>query len=176
MHAVTHNTSQSKTMLYSALIQSNTSFQTFHGLPMFEGMSRHHAMTLFSCMKEETFQEHEVIYSAGTETVGKMYLIMHGRVRIADTSGHHYGTLQHGDVFGLFSFLDDSRQHSATVQAASELTVLTMERSLFNLIDAEDPKLAQHMMRFMFRLLSQKALKMETEYANMHQFALGRKV
>ncbi len=176
MNAIVQQAPQGKAMLYSALIQSNTSFQTFYRSPMLEGMSHHQAMALFSCMKEETFHEHEVIYSAGTETAGKMYLIMHGRVRIADTSGHHYGALGQGDVFGLFSFLDDSRQHSATIQAESELTVLTIERGLFDLINLEDPKLGQHLMRFMFRLLSEKALKMETEYANMHQFALGRKV
>jgi hypothetical protein len=51
-----------------------------------------------------------------------------------------------------------------------------LERSYFNLIQLEDPKLAQHLMHFMFRLLSDKALKMETEYAHIHQYALGRKV
>ncbi|MDQ6990972.1 MAG: cyclic nucleotide-binding domain-containing protein [Mariprofundaceae bacterium] len=166
----------SKSILYNALIQSNSQFHAFKSLPIVKDMKQDHAMMLFSSMKEERFHIHDTIYSAATETSGKMYLILDGHVNVADASGHHYGRLGSGSVFGLFSFLDDKRTHSATVQAESQVTVLTLERSYFNLIGLEDPKLAQHLMQFMFRLLSEQALKMETEYANIHQYALGRKV
>jgi len=165
-----------KNVLYNALIQSNSLFTTFQQLSMVKGLSEEHAMMLFSCMKEERFYEHDIIYTADTETLGKMYLILNGYVGVADASGHHYGRLGTGNVFGLFSFLDDKRTHSATIQAEHDVTVLTLERSYFDLIHLEDPKLAQQVMRFMFRLLSDKALKMETEYAHIHQYALGRKV
>jgi len=166
----------SKSILYNALIQSNSQFHAFQALPMVKDMNQDHAMMLFSSMQEKRFYENDVIYTAGTETSGKMYLILDGYVNVADVSGHHYGRLGLGSVFGLFSFLDDKRTHSATIQAESQVTVLTLERSYFDLIGLEDPKLAQHLMQFMFRLLSDKALKMETEYAHIHQYALGRKV
>jgi len=165
-----------KSVLYNALIQSNSQFHHFQTLPMVKDMPKEHAMMLFSSMKEERFYENDIIYSADTETSGKMYLILNGTVNVADVSGHHYGRLSVGNVFGLFSFLDDKRTHSATIQAENDVTALTLERSYFDLINIEDPKLAQHLMRFMFRLLSDKALKMETEYAHIHQYALGRKV
>ncbi|MDQ6953404.1 MAG: cyclic nucleotide-binding domain-containing protein [Mariprofundaceae bacterium] len=165
-----------KSVLYNALIQSNSQFTTFQQLPMVKDMPQEHAMMLFSSMKEECFYENDIIYTADTETTGKMYLILDGYVNVADMSGHHYGRLGTGCVFGLFSFLDDKRAHSATIQAETGVTVLTLERSYFDLINLEDPKLAQHLMRFMFGLLSEKALKMETEYAHIHQYALGRKV
>jgi len=166
----------SKNILYNALIQANSQFHAFQALPMVKDMSHEHAMMLFSSMNEERFHENDVIYTAGTETSAKMYLILDGYVNVADVSGHHYGRLGLGSVFGLFSFLDDKRTHSATIQVESQLTILTLERSYFDLIGLEDPKLAQHLMQFMFRLLSAQALKMETEYAHIHQYALGRKV
>jgi len=165
-----------KHALYNALIRSNSQFHYFQSLPMVKDMPQEHAMMLFSSMKEERFYENDIIYTADTETSGKMYLILHGHVLVADASGHQYGRLRAGDVFGLFSFLDDKRSHSATIQAEGDVIVLTLERSYFDLIQLEDPQLAQHLMYFMFRLLSKKALKMETEYAHMHQYALGRKV
>jgi len=172
---VTESTTQrpAKELLFNALIQSNSQFQLFQTLPMVQGMTESHAMTIFSSMEEERFEEGDIIYSAGTKTSGKMYLILSGKVTVADINGHDYTKLGAGDVFGLFSFLDEKRNHSATIQAADSLIVLTLERNYFNLIRLEDPKLAQHVMYFMFRLLSEKALKMETEYAHMHQFALG---
>jgi len=176
MNAKRIPTSNAKHILYNALIQSNSQFNHFKTLSMVKEMPTEHAMMLFSSMKEERFYEREVIYTATTETSGKMYLILSGNVSVADASGHRYGRLGQGNVFGLFSFLDDKRSHSATIQADDDVIVLTLERSYFDLIQLEDPALAQHLMHFMFCLLSDKALKMETEYAHIHQYALGRKV
>ncbi|MDX8407933.1 MAG: Crp/Fnr family transcriptional regulator, partial [Mariprofundaceae bacterium] len=77
---------------------------------------------------------------------------------------------------GLFSFLDEERLHSATVRAETELVILGINRCYFNVITLEDPTLGNQMLRFMFRLLSRMSLKLESEYAAMHEFALaGRK-
>jgi len=168
-----------KEVLLEALMSSMTSnvyFETFRKIPLIQEMSDEHAVLLFSCMKEKCFAAGEVIYHAGTAAEGEMYLILDGKVGVEDESGYRYDNLRAGDVFGLFSFLDDKRNHSATIQAEKDTVVLSLERSYFDLIALEEPRLGQQLMYFMFRLLSEKALKVEVEYAHMHQFALGRKV
>ncbi|MDQ6967602.1 MAG: cyclic nucleotide-binding domain-containing protein [Mariprofundaceae bacterium] len=168
-----------KEVLLEALMSSMTSnvyFETFRNIPLIKEMTEEHAILLFSCMKEKRFEAGEVVYHAGTPAEGEMYLILDGKVGVEDESGHRYGDLRVGGVFGLFTFLDDKRNHSATVQAEKDTVVLSLERNYFDLIALEEPKLGQQLMYFMFRLLSEKALKVEVEYAHMHQFALGRKV
>ena len=165
-----------KENLWGAMIASNSRFKIFQNLPLVKNMTREHAMLLFSCLKEVQFKAGEIVYRAASLAEGEMYLILEGKVAVKDESEYRYASLKSGDVFGLFSFLDEERRHSATIQAEKDTVVLTLERSYFDLLTLEDPSLGQHLMHFMFRLLSEKALKMEVEYAHMHQFALGRKV
>jgi len=165
-----------KEMMVESMIESNVDFQTMLKLPLLKALAHKDAMVLFSCMTKAEFDDHEVIYSAGEASIGKMYLILDGKVTVANESGYKYGSLRAGDVFGLFSFLDDSRKHSATLTVERKATVLTIERSYFDLITLEDPKLGHKLMRFMFVLLSKKASELEGEYANMHNFAFGGKV
>ncbi len=168
-----------KVVLLEALMSSMTSnvyFEAFKNIPLIREMSDEHAVLLFACMKEKRFEAGEVVYRAGTEAEGEMYLILDGKVGVEDESGYRYDNLRVGGVFGLFTFLDGQRNHSATIQAEKDTVVLSLERSYFDLIALEEPKLGQQLMYFMFRLLSEKALKVEVEYAHMHQFALGRKV
>jgi len=170
------NVQSDKQVLLSALINSNGSFKIFSELPLVNQMTEEHAKIIFTCMKEKHYQEGDVIYRAEEEADGEMYLILDGKVGVEGQNGYHYANLRAGDVFGLFSFLDDKRDHSATIRAEKDTTVLVLERNYFDLVALEDPKLGQYLMYFMFRLLSKKALKMEIEYAHMHEFALGRKV
>lgn len=171
--------STEKVLLLEAMMSSETSdasFEAFRNIPMIKEMPEDHARFLFACMRRKHFATGEVIYQAGTDAVGEMYLILDGKVGVRDASGYRYDNLRAGSVFGLFSFLDEQRKHSATIQAEKDTVVLSLERSYFDLIALEEPKLGHQLLYFMFRLLSEKALKVEVEYAHMHQFALGRKV
>ena len=87
-----------------------------------------------------------------------------------------YIRLGKADLFGLFSFLDEGRLHSATLRAESEVVLLTIDRSHFDLITLEDARLGNLLLRFMFRLLSNMSLKLESEYAAMHHYVTGRRV
>lgn len=131
---------------------------------------------MFSCMHERSFAAGEVIYEAGTASDQEMFLIVRGSVSASDRSGHKYDLLGPGDVFGLFSFLDEDRLHSATLRAEEGLVTLSLERTYFDLITLEDPALGYQLLTFMFRLLSKMALKQEYEYAAMHEYALGRRI
>lgn len=163
-------------VIYTSIIESSSDFRAFNTLPLVAALDAQAAMMIFSCMTRKVFAEGEMIYEAGSCSVSQMYLILDGKVSVTSESGHAYSKLKQGDVFGLFSFLDENRQHSVTIQVEQELTVLTLDRAYFDLICIEQPTLGHQLMRFMFQLLSEKALKFEVEYAHMHNFAFGGKV
>ncbi|HXH65338.1 MAG TPA: cyclic nucleotide-binding domain-containing protein [Mariprofundaceae bacterium] len=161
---------------FEAAVAANPHYMRFRSLPVGQELDGLEAMLLFSCFVERHIPAGTEIYGADTESDGTMYLILNGSVEVADRNGHIYESLQAGDVFGLFTFLDSNRLHSATITASRELTVLTLERSYFDLVMLEDPALGYQLLRFMFRLLSRQALRLETEYAAMHGYATARRV
>jgi len=160
---------------FEAAVAADQDFIKFRGMPIVNSMRTQDAMLMFSCMNVKTYRAGEVIYKAGTFSESEMSLMIEGKVSACDHSGHHYITLNAGDVFGLFSFLDEERLHSATLKAEREVRVLAIDRPYFNVITLEDPALGNQLLRFMFRLLSKMALQLEHEYAAMHEYALGRK-
>ena len=165
-----------KGMMFESLIKSSADFKTFYQQPLVSDLTDKQAMLLFSCMTKKEFKAGDVVYQAGSSSEGEMYFLLEGKVNIKNESGYKYSSLRQGDVFGLFSFLDEKRSHSATISVERDIVVLTLERSYFDLIALEEPKLGNQLMRFMFSLLSKKALELEVEYAHMHNFAFGGKV
>ena len=161
---------------YEAAIVADQDFVKFRGMPIVSTMSTEDAMLMFSCLNARTYSEGETIYEAGTVSKNKISLIIEGKVSASDRSGHQFIHLQAGDVFGLFSFLDEERLHSATLKVEKDVKVLTIDRPYFNLITLESPELGNQLLRFMFRLLSKMALQLEHEYAAIHGYALGRKI
>jgi len=159
---------------YEAVIAADRNFAAFRSMPIVNQLSLQEAMQMFSCMNERRFACGETIYEAGTASSQEMYMIIKGKASASDRSGYKYDLLTAGDVFGLFSFLDEDRLHSATLKAEDELVVLSIDRAYFDLITLEDPALGYQLLKFMFRLLSKMALKQEHEYAAMHGYAFGR--
>jgi len=161
---------------FEATVAANPHFMRFRSLPIGQELGGTEAMLLFSCFIERQVPAGTVLYEVDTESDSTIYLILNGSVEVADRNGHVYELLHAGDVFGLFTFLDSDRLHSATITAVDDLTVLALERSYFDLVTIEDPALGSQLLRFMFRLLSRQALRLETEYAAMHGYATGRRV
>jgi len=163
---------QSGTAALVASISANPWFARFRGMPVGQELEVTDAMTLFSCFEEQHINTGEILYEAGTQSERTMYILLSGSVSVRDTSGNIYSTLRPGDVFGLFSFLED-RPHSATVTAQGSLVALTLKRAYFDLITLEDPVLGHQLLYFMFRLLSRMSLNLEVEYAALRDYALG---
>jgi CRP-like cAMP-binding protein len=161
---------------FEAAVSANPYFMRFRSLPMGQELDGREAMLLFSCFIERHVPAKTEIYRAATESDNTIHIILEGRASAADRNGHVYELLQAGEVFGLFSFLDSDRLHSATITAVEDLTLLTLERSYFDVVMLEDPALGYQMLRFMFGLLTHKALRLETEYAAMHGYAMSRRV
>lgn len=154
---------------FVASVAANPLFMRFRALPIGRELPVNDAMALFSCFEEESFRKGDDIYSAGSISERTVYLILQGSVSVRDGSGNFYSTLRAGDVFGLFSFLDQ-RPHSVSVSAQEELTVLSLSRSYFDVITMEDPLLGNRLLHFMFRLLSRMSLKLESEYAALRDY------
>ena len=161
---------------YEAAIAADQNFIRFRSMPIASSMTTEDAMLMFSCMNVRNYSTGETIYRAGEPSKNEMSLMVEGKVAAYDHSGHPYIRLSVGDVFGLFSFLDEDRLHSATLIAEKDVKVLAIDRPYFNVITLEDPALGNQLLRFMFRLLSKMALQLEHEYAAIHEFALGRKI
>lgn len=167
------NTRSNLLHAFEASIVADPLYARFRVLPICEQLAERESMLLFSCFDVRSYEAGEVIYEAGSESDNTMNLILSGEVAIASPSRDIYTRRKAGDVFGLFSFLDEARAHSANVTAETDLTLLCISRAYFNVITVEDPTLGNQMLRFMFQLLSRMALKLESEYAAMHEFALA---
>jgi CRP-like cAMP-binding protein len=161
---------------FEAAVAANPHYMRFRSLPVGQELGGLEAMLLFSCFIERHVPAGTEIYRVDSESNDTMYMILSGSVDVADRNGHVYESLRAGDVFGLFTFLDRDRLHSATITARDDLTLLTLERSYFDVVTLEDPALGNQLLRFMFRLLSRQALRLQTEYAAMHGYAMGRRI
>ena len=174
---INHATHAGLAEAYTATRMANPLFNQFCELPVCQQMQIDESMQLFSCLDVVRYNAGTVIYEAGCETDRTMRMIVDGSATVSTVpsgDSSDYIRLISGDVFGLFSFLDEDRPHSATVRAASDLTLLCMNRDYFNLISVEDAVLGNLVLRFMFRLLSGMSLKQENEYTAIHQYVTGR--
>jgi len=173
---INHATQAGLTEAYAATRMANPVFNQFCELPICQHMQLEESMHLFSCFDIANAKTGDMIYAAGSATDKTMRLIVSGSASVSNPSSGVYTHLEAGDVFGLFSFLDASRLHSGTVEVAEDATLLCINREYFNLITVEDAALGNLLLRFMFRLLSQMSLKMESEYVAMHHDLTARRI
>jgi len=160
---------------FEASVLANPYYARFRRLPVCEELAARESMLLFSCFEQREILQGTTIYQAGESSERTMHLILDGEVIVSHADGEEYERLGNGDIFGLFSFLDEARPHSATIKANCDVALLRLSRSYFDVITLEDPLLGGELLRFMFRLLSRMALKLEVEYAVLRQYALGRR-
>ncbi|MDX8412223.1 MAG: Crp/Fnr family transcriptional regulator [Mariprofundaceae bacterium] len=158
---------------FEVTVATNPRFMTFRGLPVVRELGCRESRLLFLCFEECLIKQGTVVYKAGEKSENIMYLIIEGSISVSHASHHVHTSLHPGDVFGLFSFLDRDRLHSATVRSESDVAVFSMNRDYFDVITLEDPALGGQLLRFMFRLLSRMALNLEVEYAALREFALA---
>ncbi len=149
---------------YLSMKISNRLFRQFQSLPICSQMDVDDCMELFGCFDLIQVAAGATIYEAATTSDHTMRLILDGQARADAPQPGVTRLLVAGDVFGLFSFLDAQRAHSATLVAETRVTLLALNRHQFNLIAMEYPALGKQLMTFMFHLLSQTALRLESEY------------
>jgi len=150
---------------YEAALAVDPLYVRFRGLDVCEDLDESECMMLFACFEVKQLPSGVLLYEADASSDHSMRLILDGEVSVKRDSDNICDQLYAGDVFGLFSFLDVERPHSATLKVVADLTLLSINRAYFNVITLEDPQLGQHMLRFMFRLLTKQSLKLGNEYA-----------
>ncbi len=159
----------------AAIYHANPLYERFCAMDVCKYFREHESKLLFSCFEVSHVEAGEVFYESNTASDNRVRLIVDGEVSCTSPLQDTYIQLASGDVFGLFSFLDEGRMHSATLRAESDVVLLTISREYFNLITVEDPVLGNHLLRFMFLLLSRMSLKLENEYAAIHHYVTGRR-
>jgi len=167
---IDHATQAGLTEAYAATRMANPLFNQFCELSVCQHMQLEESMQLFSCFDVERCQSGTDIYA------NTMRLILSGSAIVSSSSFGTYSHLEQGDVFGLFSFLDKSRLHSASVTIVQDATLLCINRDYYNLITVEDAALGNLLLRFMFHILSRMSLNLESEYAAMHHFITDRRI
>ncbi|MBF0282663.1 MAG: cyclic nucleotide-binding domain-containing protein [Zetaproteobacteria bacterium] len=158
----------------NAVYASNQLLEIFQSLAITKNMPKAASARLYHHF---SFQHHikgKVIYRAGEVSEQRIHLILNGTVALSDGSGNIFKHLHCGDHFGLFSFLDHERKHAVTVTVEKDADILTLDRTFLDTVYLQNPDQGNQLLRFMFNLLSQKTLNMESEYAAIHQFALGK--
>lgn len=158
---------------FEASIMSNSQYRRFSNLPVCSALTNDETQQLFACMEATTVAAGTVIYEAKSPSNQTICLITEGIASVSRPGNNLYSQLQAGDHFGLFSFLDEDRKHAATVKAVTDLELLTISRAYFDLITLEDPQCGNRVLRFMFHLLSERALEVGHEYALIHKIVTG---
>ncbi|MFQ5519128.1 MAG: Crp/Fnr family transcriptional regulator [Mariprofundus sp.] len=147
-----------------ATIVTDPMYAGFRALPICSDLDDQECMLLFSCFDLIHVAAGEILYEKNSESDHSIRLILKGRVSVSAGSTETSRLLQQGDVFGLFSFLDEQRNHAARVKAVTDVVALAINREYFNVIVTEEPALGRLLHHFMFRLLAPCALKHENEY------------
>ncbi|GAV19490.1 cyclic nucleotide-binding domain protein [Mariprofundus micogutta] len=151
-------------------------YTRFRGMPVCQELQDDECMMLYSSFDLHHIKAGTLIYKAHSPTDSTMRLILKGTVNVTNPDSGIDTTLAAGEMFGLFSFLDNERLHTASLIALSDVTLLSINRHYFNLITIENPSLGNLLLRFMFRLLTRMSLKMEHEYVSVQQYMAERGV
>lgn len=161
---IDHQTQAELTDAYAATRTSEPLFRQFRALPFSNQFTLTDSIHLFSCFEQSRHAAGDLIYRAGEASENTLFIIISGKVAIANPDDNLDLRLAAGDQFGLFSFLDQQRNHSATASCLAETTLLRINRPYFDMISVENGELGNLLLRFMFQLLMNTSLKLGNEY------------
>lgn len=121
-------------------------------VPLFESLSRAHLGRLSGLATRSEFPEGKVVVARG-EPGRAFYVIVEGAADVVSgpsADGRVEATLRSGEFFGELSLLDGEAR-SATVVAATPLTVVRIERTAFRRLLRQEPDLALKLLEAMAR-------------------------
>lgn len=98
---------------------------------------------------EKTYPPKTIIFTEGQKGA-KLYIVKRGSVRIAkvirEGEKQILDVIEEGEYFGKMSFMDGG-EHSATVETASETTLVCIEKVDFEKLAQDDPTAGFRIMR-----------------------------
>ncbi len=123
-------------------------------VPLFTSLERRDLMTLAASARERQYQPGEEMVRQGDTGVG-LFVLTQGRVRVTQNrQGETYdlGVLDHGQVFGEISLLDDLPR-TATVTAIEPCSVIIVPIWDFRAALRENPSMALALLTSLSRRL-----------------------
>lgn len=118
---------------------------------LFEGLSEQDTKRLANALTEQVFSEGDVILTEGKSGIG-FFVIAEGTVTYS-VDGTDVGSGGPGEYFGEVALID-GRPRSATVTAATDVTVYGMAVWEFRALTAEKPDIAAALQQVMAKRLS----------------------
>ncbi len=127
---------------------------------LFRDISQEDLSEVEKFLKEEKISQGEEVFKAD-DLGDNLYILYGGRVRISiradmeDKTEEQVDTIQMGEIFGEFSFIDGG-QRSAGALALEDSTVLILTREDFENFSQEKPYIALAMMHNFAWILTEK--------------------
>jgi CRP-like cAMP-binding protein len=112
----------------------------------------------------EKFKKHEIIIRQG-EPGSKLYIVVAGKVSILNDTGISISTLGQGEIFGEMSLICDENI-GATVQAATDVKILSIEHKKFQVIMDRHPAMQRYFTRLMAQRLTRSNKIRFDDYAS----------
>jgi CRP-like cAMP-binding protein len=132
-------------------MSSSRPIELLRSMDLFEELPDTDLAKIARLLKEQKFNENEVIFNQG-DTGDALYIVLHGRIRIAttDQGGHErvlafYGP---GEFFGDMAVLT-GEPRSATASASTPARLLQLRKDDFDLLVATNVAVMRGMMRVM---------------------------
>ena len=120
-------------------------------VPLFADLSPRHLKRLADRMETQRFMEGSSIVRVGEEG-DTFYVIVEGEANVVAPDGRVVATLDPGEFFGEISLLDGGPR-TASVVAATPLTMLTLSRSAFRELIEVEPRVAVGLLKHAAMLL-----------------------
>jgi CRP-like cAMP-binding protein len=132
--------------------------------PFFQIISTESLHEVLRNAKVERFKKNDIIIRQGTPG-RKLYILAEGRVNILNDSGISISSLAQGEVFGEMSLICDENI-GATVQAAGEVKIVSIDYQDFQFILERYPAMLHYFIRLMAQRLSRSNKIRFDDYAS----------
>jgi len=129
--------------------------------PLFAELGKKDLALILDQMREERYRAGEVIVNQG-DPGGRLFLVVDGYLR-PEVSGTERGQIGPGALIGEISAID-RLPRTATIKAASEVTLLSMTSHNFMAILDSYPTIARHVMIGLCKLVRSEEKRHESTW------------
>lgn len=156
-----------------------TDMRMLRDQPFFNDLTDDELGVIATITKRKDFKLGDTVFGEGQSEDGQsIYMIKKGEVKACkvapDGELFTLTTMKDGDIFGEMSFLD-GRPRSATIIAISDLETYYIERSDFESIVDDNPRIIYKIMRNIVFTIHSIVRGMNSRYIEMMNYMWGRK-
>jgi len=122
--------------------------------PLFEGLSRRHLAEIARLSDDLEVPAGTVLCNQGSRGQ-EFFIIVDGEATVS-RDGENLGTVRGGDFFGEIALLEPVKR-TATVTAATPLSLFVVSRQAFDTVVATDPAVERKVLRTVVRRLASQS-------------------